>query len=328
MNSLKNITLFITGGTGSFGSRFIKMLLDTTDIGFIRSYSRDEHKNQELRERFGIGRFDTRLGDIRDKDRLKRALIGVDWVVHAAALKQAPLSELEPLEFVKTNVYGTQNLVEVCLDSDKVSQMILISTDKAVKPINLYGATKMLAERIVINAENLKGRKNIAFACTRYGNVAGSRSTIVPILLSLDKTKEVPITNKLATRFWIGLKAANNFVLNSLFRMKGGEIFIPRIPSVHVTDIAEALCPGRPHKIIGDRPGDKIHEILIAEHEKYNSYLEYYEICKTGKYTGIEYNSENNEFLSVEQIRQSIPEYLNESISPKEWPLETLRLQR
>ena len=311
IQGLKGRSILITGGTGSFGSKFIKMLLEETDCDYVRSYSRDEHKNQQLRERFGIGRFDTRLGDIRDKDRLRRALEGIDWVVHAAALKQAPLGEIEPLEFVKTNIYGTQNLIESVLDLGTVSKVLLISTDKAVQPINLYGATKMVAERIVIQANELKGSKKIGFSCTRYGNVAGSRSTIVPLFLALRENDPVPVTNLKATRFWIELRKANEFVLNCLSGMGGGEIFIPKIPSVRVIDVANALCPRRKMKIIGDREGDKLHETLIASHEKYLETDTGFTIAKWGKHTGLDYTSDKNDFLSLEEIRDSVKESLS-----------------
>ena len=284
IHDLKDKTVFITGGTGSFGQGFIKMLLDETDVYMVRNYSRDEHKQKELIEKFGRDRFSTYIGDIRDKDRLKRTLENVDWVVHAAALKTAPLSEIEGYEFVKTNINGTINVIEACIDLD-IDRVLFISSDKAVEPLNLYGATKMVAEKLFIQANTLKGLHKTKFSFVRYGNVMPARGTIIPKFLALKSNEKVPITNINATRFWITLEDANKFVLSCLIDMTGGETYIPVLKSVRIVDVAKAVCPNKEIEIIGNRQGDKLHEVLSLEPR---------------------YSSDINDFLTIEEIRNYV----------------------
>lgn len=263
-------TVFITGGTGSFGQGFVKLLLSDPDISMVRVFSRDEHKQRVMRSSIVSDRISYYIGDVRDKDRLKRAMDGSHWVVHAAALKQAPLGEIEPQEFIKTNVLGTINVIEAALDAG-VERALMISTDKAVLPINLYGATKMCAEKSFLRADDLQrqscpaGSRPTRFACTRYGNVAGTSGSIVPLLMSLKDDEPTPIYDPNATRFWITLHDANVFVLNCLKSMEGGEVFLPDMKAASVLDIAEAIRPGKPIKVLGPRPGDKTHELLSPD---------------------------------------------------------------
>lgn len=308
MSELKNKRLLITGGTGSFGSRFIKMLLEETDVQAIRSFSRDEHKNQALLDKFGKSdRFDVRVGDLRDKERIKKALYNIDWVVHAAALKQVPMGELEPFEFIKTNIEGTRNLIEAVNESNRIEKLLLVSTDKAVNPINLYGCTKMVAEKMMLMA-HLQARKNIKFSCTRYGNVIGARSTVVPLYLSLKDNEPTPVTDPMATRFWITLKQANEFILEVLLNMQGNDIWVPKMPAANIIKVAEAIRPGKPIKFIGHRKGDKLHEELLSIHESFDfiklDSMEAMRIHEKGQYLGRSYSSLNAKQLSVEEIRE------------------------
>lgn len=284
--------VLITGGTGSFGKGFVKLLVKQPDIKMARVLSRDEHKQRLMRLDIQSDRVSYYIGDVRDKERLKRAMDGVDWVIHAAALKQAPLGEIEPQEFIKTNVLGTLNVIESALDCD-VEKVILISTDKAVEPINLYGATKMCAERSILQADKMRGLKRTRFACTRYGNVAGTSGSVIPLFLGLEEETATPICDPRATRFWITLEDANQFVLNSLLNMEGGEVFIPQLKSVRIIDIAAALRPDKHCIIIGLRPGDKLHEVLSVD--------------------GRRYSSDNNDFLTVSEIREHV--YGRENVS-------------
>ena len=267
---MENKTLLITGGTGSFGVPFVKAALRYSHIRHIRVYSRDEHKQLAMKDAIGSDRVSYFVGDIRDSHRLSRVMEGVDWVVAAAALKQAPLGEVYGSEFAKTNIEGSSNTIDACLDN-RVERCLFISTDKAVEPINLYGATKMVAEKLFVQADRHRGQHRTRFACTRYGNVASSRSTLVPILLSLPDDAPSPVTEPEATRFWITLPNANQFVLDTLHAMEGGRIYFPRLKSVRVIDVVEALRPGKPIKYIGHREGDKLHEVLTVDGERYSS---------------------------------------------------------
>jgi UDP-N-acetylglucosamine 4,6-dehydratase len=257
-------SVLITGGTGSFGRGFVNLLLQQEDIKMVRVFSRDEHKQRQMREQVASDRVSYYIGDIRDKDRLERAMDGVDWVVHAAALKQSPLGEIEPEEFIKTNVYGSTAVKDAAIAA-KVKKCLLISSDKAVEPINLYGATKMCAERVFAQADVMRGTSDTRFAFTRYGNVVGTAGSVVPYYLSLPKNHHTPVTHIGSTRFWITLKDANRFVLDSLRQMQGGEVFIPKMKSVRIVDLARAVRPESEIVYTGLRPGDKIHELVSSE---------------------------------------------------------------
>ena len=268
--SINNKTILITGGTGSFGKMFVKYVLDNYKPKKIIIFSRDELKQFNMQEQLKkykkILRFF--LGDIRDKDRLDLSLKNVDYVIHAAALKQVPAAEYNPIEAIKTNILGAQNLLLSCINN-KVKKLIALSTDKAVNPINLYGATKLSSDKLLIAANNLSGTNGTKFSAVRYGNVLSSRGSVIPIFNSIKKDgkKVVPITNMDMTRFFISKKNAVEFVVNCLNIMKGGEIFVPKIPSLKISDLAETIIKGCKIKVIGIRPGEKIHEVLISREE-------------------------------------------------------------
>jgi len=259
--------ILITGGTGSFGKRFAEIMLRDYHPKKLIIFSRDELKQHEMQQ----GGFDDKsiryfIGDVRDVDRLRRALRGVDVVVHAAALKQVPACEYNPIEAVLTNVMGARNVIEASLDSG-VENVLAISTDKAVNPINLYGATKLVAEKLFVQANAYRGDKNIKFSCVRYGNVIGSRGSVIPVFLSQKKTGQITVTDSRMTRFWITLDQGVRFVISCIEKMHGGEIFVPKIPSMKIVDLAKAVAPECEIKFSGIRPGEKIHEILISEDE-------------------------------------------------------------
>ena len=261
--------ILVTGGTGSFGKKFTEIVLKKHKLRKLIIFSRDEFKQSEMAKVFPESKYPIRyfLGDIRDKDRLCRAFEGVDYVVHAAALKQVPALEYNPTEAVKTNVVGADNIVDGAIDKG-VKKVIALSTDKAVIPINLYGATKLSAEKIFIAANAYAGGR-VIFSVVRYGNVVGSRGSVVPLFLSLKKqnVKEFPITDERMTRFWISLEHGVQLVIRSLAEAEGGEVFVPMIPSMKVTDLAKAVEPLCTFKIIGIRPGEKLHETLVSEDE-------------------------------------------------------------
>ncbi len=265
---IKNQIILLTGGTGSFGKAFTEFLLKRRDFkGVIRVYSRDEFKQNELAQKYkGEKRLRFFIGDVRDLDRLKLAASGSDIIVHAAALKQVQILEYNPFEAIKTNILGSQNVIDAAIYNN-VKKVLLISSDKAVSPVNLYGATKMVAEKIFVNANSTIGSKDIKFSVVRYGNVAGSRGSVVPLFLEQAKKGEITITHERMTRFWITLDEGVNLVLKALGKMSGGEIFIPKIPSVKVTDLATAIAPKAKIKIVGIRPGEKIHEFLLSTDE-------------------------------------------------------------
>lgn len=287
------IRVLLTGGTGSFGVGFTRMLADNAEDYHVRVYSRDEHKQAQMRLEFsGCDKVAFYIGDVRDRDRLERAMSGCDWVVHAAALKQAPLGEIEAEEFIKTNVMGSINVVEAARRC-AVKRALLVSTDKAVEPINLYGATKMCAEKVFLQADHMRETPTLfhptRFACTRYGNVAGTNGSVIPTFLRLPDDKLTPITDPQATRFWITLKEANKFVFD-VINMRpdafGGKVHFPRLKSVRVIDIARAVRPGHAIEIVGLRPGDKLHEVLSIDGERYSS--------------------DKNEFLEADEIRSHV----------------------
>lgn len=265
MNQLTDASILVTGGTGSFGRAFIRHLLDQVGPRRVVVFSRDELKQYEMRVAFDDDpRLRWFIGDVRDLERLKRALHGVEFVVHAAALKQVDTAEYNPMEFVKTNVLGSQNVIEASLDSG-VCKVVALSTDKASSPINLYGATKLTADKLFVAANNYGASYGTQFSVVRYGNVMGSRGSVVPFFRSLhEQGLPIPITDTRMTRFWITLEQAVEFVVDSFAMMAGGELYVPRIPSMRIVDLAEAIAPGSPIQEIGIRPGEKLHEEMIA----------------------------------------------------------------
>lgn len=273
---MKNRSFLITGGTGTFGSAFAQKLLENKLTRRLVIFSRDEYKQFRLKKKFdSLGFSDVRffLGDIRDFSRLKSAFRNIDIVIHAAALKQVPSAEYNPFEYVKTNIIGAENIVNAAIESD-VEKVIALSTDKAVNPINLYGATKLASDKIFVSGNNLAGRIRTRFSVVRYGNVINSRGSVIPFFCDLIKKKSLylPITDKRMTRFFISIDQAVDFVLNSLEIMIGGEIFVPKIPSVKIIDLARSFSKSIQLRIIGIRPGEKIHEIMITPDDSANTY--------------------------------------------------------
>ncbi len=266
-----NTKILITGGTGSFGKHFCKTLLNKYKPEVVRIFSRDELKQHEMRQELdNHEKLRFLLGDVRDVDRLNRAMEGVDIVIHAAALKQVPACEYNPFEAVKTNILGAQNVIDAAINN-KVSRIIALSTDKAVNPVNLYGATKLCSDKIFIQGNSYSGDRSSRFSCVRYGNVIGSRGSVVPLFLQQRKSGSITITDKRMTRFWITLDQAVDLVIKGLGMMKGGEIFIPKIPSMRISDLAEAIAPNCKIKTIGIRPGEKLHEVLMTEDDSRNA---------------------------------------------------------
>ncbi len=264
---IKGKVVLVTGGTGSFGKAFIRRILAEHDPAAVRVYSRDELKQYELGREFdGDDRLRFLIGDVRSRERLRMALRGVQVVIHAAALKQVPVCEYNPFEAIQTNVYGAENVVAAAIDAD-VPRTLALSTDKAVNPVNLYGATKLCAEKIFTQGNAYAGSSHCRFASVRYGNVVGSRGSVIPLFKAQAKTGELTITDESMTRFWITLEQAVDFVISSLAMMAGGEVFVPRIPSMRVSAIADALAPDASRRIVGIRPGEKVHEVLITEDE-------------------------------------------------------------
>ena len=323
-----NKNILITGGTGSFGKKYIQMILSQYKPNKIIIFSRDELKQYEMAQLFNDECMRYFIGDVRDAQRLEEAMDGVDFVIHAAALKHVPVAEYNPMECIKTNIDGAQNVISAALKNG-VEKVIALSTDKASSPINLYGATKLASDKLFVAANNITGNKITRFAVVRYGNVVGSRGSVVPFFQKLIKNgaTELPITDKNMTRFLITLKEGVQFVLDNFQRMHGGEIFIPKIPSMKMTELAKALAPDLPHKIIGIRPGEKMHEVMITADDRVVEFDTYYVITPTIQFTdlvdfmtnalgetgkdigiGFEYNSLNNtewitheEFLAMEQ---------------------------
>lgn len=258
-------SILVTGGTGSFGKKFVKTILSRYQPRKVIVYSRDELKQYEMAQEFTSEAMRYFIGDVRDRDRLCLAMRDVDYVVHAAALKQIPAAEYNPMECIKTNIYGANNVIDAAIEQE-VEKVIALSTDKAVNPINLYGATKLAADKLFVAANNIVGELKTRFSVVRYGNVVGSRGSVVPFFQKLiqEKATEIPITDPRMTRFWITLEHAVDLVLNSFERMQGGEIYVPKIPSMKITDLAEALAPGVPTRFVGIRPGEKLHEAMFC----------------------------------------------------------------
>jgi UDP-N-acetylglucosamine 4,6-dehydratase (inverting) len=333
---VKNILL--TGGTGSFGKAFIaRVLSQGSTIDRLVVYSRDELKQWELQQLYPPEQYPQLrcfLGDVRDRGRLTRALEGIDVVVHAAALKQVPAAEYNPMEFINTNVLGAENIVQACLDTD-VKRVVALSTDKAAAPINLYGATKLCSDKLFIAANNIKGSRDLRFSVVRYGNVMGSRGSVIPFFLDKAKTGVLPITDPGMTRFNISLIEGVLMVLWSIDHALGGELFVPKIPSYRITDVAEAIGPSCDKPITGIRPGEKIHEEMITTSDSFTTIDlgDYYAILPSDgrvqqRYrevgissnavpSGFAYNSGSNpDFLTVEQLRTLIREHVDPAFQP------------
>jgi UDP-N-acetylglucosamine 4,6-dehydratase len=328
---LKDKTILVTGGTGSFGNRFVRTVLDNYKPKKVIVYSRDELKQYEMAARFekDARRLRFFIGDVRDRDRLSMATRGVDIIIHAAALKQVPAAEYNPMECIKTNVMGAENVIE-CAMANGIQKVVALSTDKAANPINLYGATKLCSDKLFTAANNLAGDRPTRFAVVRYGNVSGSRGSVVPLFKRLrsEGAKFIPVTDTKMTRFWITLDQGVDFVLHALVRMHGGETFVPKIPSIRIVDLARIIAPNIPIKEVGIRPGEKIHEVMcprddsnhIIEFDKFfiikpsltffmvpdKVYLET-GLGEKGKPVpeGFEYNSHDNPvYMTDEQLRE------------------------
>jgi len=325
---LNKKSVLITGGTGSFGQKFVEALLARFEPSRIVIFSRDELKQYEMAKKFAAPCMRYFLGDVRDLPRLRRAFEGIDVVVHAAALKQVPAAEYNPFEYIKTNVLGAQNVIEACLDSS-VSRVVALSTDKAAAPINLYGATKLCSDKLFIAANNIKGLRDIRFSVVRYGNVMGSRGSVIPFFMENRKHGFFTITDSAMTRFNIAIEDGVEMALWSLDNALGGEIMVPKIPSYRITDVATAVDASCEQRVVGIRPGEKIHEEMITESDSINTVDlgKYYAILPVGgEYTlqsycksmnavpveaGFRYDSGSNpDFLSVDQLRQLISSQL------------------
>ena len=323
MNMLQNKTLLVTGGTGSFGKKFTKRALEL-GVKKIIIFSRDELKQYEMKQEFKDSRLRFFIGDVRDKERLHRAFDGVDIIIHAAAMKHVDACEYNPFEAVKTNIHGAQNIIEAAIDCG-VEKVIALSTDKACAPVNLYGATKLASDKLFVAANSYVGDKLTRFAVVRYGNVVGSRGSVVPFFKKIKETGVVPITDERMTRFWITLDQGVQFVLDNLERMHGGEIFVPKIPSMNIMDLAKAIAPECETKIVGIRPGEKLHEAMIMEDDARHTveFDTYYVIqpefpfwskrfAEGGKELpeGFEYTSDkNDEWLTVEELNDLVGEF-------------------
>lgn len=326
-----NKSILITGGSGSFGHQYVRTILENYQPKKLIVYSRDELKQYEMGQLFPDKEHECMryfIGDVRDKERLTQAMRGVDYVIHAAALKQVPAAEYNPMECIKTNIHGAENVIHAALDAE-VEKVIALSTDKAANPINLYGATKLASDKLFVAANNIAGGHRTRFSVVRYGNVVGSRGSVVPFFNKLIKegAESLPITDVQMTRFWITLDDGVRFVLKNFERMSGGEIFVPKIPSVRITDLASAMAPQLEQRIIGIRPGEKVHEVMCPADDSHLTleFRDHFVIKPTISFTdrdndfstnklgeisnpveqGEEYNSGSNEhFLNIEEIEQ------------------------
>lgn len=329
---LNKKSILITGGTGTFGKAFVKTILEQfPEVTRLVVFSRDELKQYEMALKFPDSKYPSMryfIGDVRDADRLRRAMEGIDIVIHAAALKQVPAAEYNPFECIKTNVLGAQNVIEACMDTG-VKRVVALSTDKAAAPINLYGATKLCSDKLFTAANNIKGQRDLRFSVVRYGNVMGSRGSVIPFFLERRKTGVLPITDPAMTRFNISLQDGVDMVLWALESAQGGEIFVPKIPSYRITDVASAIGPDCEHTIIGIRPGEKIHEEMITGSDSFNTVDlgKYFAILPSAGAHSVEsyctahggqpvppgyaYDSgSNSDFLTVEQLRHLIAEHV------------------
>ena len=326
---LNDKSILITGGTGSFGNQYVRTILRRYRPKRLVIYSRDELKQYEMAHQFSGDEFACMryfIGDVRDKQRLMQAMRGIDYVIHAAALKHVPAAEYNPMECIKTNIHGAENVIEAAL-ANEVERVIALSTDKAANPINLYGATKLVSDKLFVAANNIAGGHKTRFAAVRYGNVVGSRGSVVPFFKKLidERVDHLPITDERMTRFWITLQQGVDFVLKAFERMHGGEIFVPRIPSVRIVDLAKAMAPSTPIKVVGIRPGEKIHEVMCPADDSHLTlqFEDHFVIQPTITFSdagnhyspnrrgekaevvpqGFEYNSgQNEEFLGIEEI--------------------------
>jgi UDP-N-acetylglucosamine 4,6-dehydratase (inverting) len=337
MLDLNGKSILITGGTGSFGKKFVQTILERyPDVKRLVVYSRDELKQYEMSQTFSPTKYRALryfIGDIRDADRFKRACKGIEIIIHTAALKQVPTAEYNPFECIKTNVLGAQNVIDAALDTD-VKTVVALSTDKAAAPINLYGATKLCSDKLFVAANRIKGEKQLAFSVVRYGNVMGSRGSVIPFFMNKRKDGVVPITDDRMTRFNISLEEGVEMVLYAISNAWGGEIFVPKIPSYNITELATAVCPDCEQKIVGIRPGEKIHEEMITEADSYTTYdlgkyyvilpqvttwstedyIQHFKATKVPQ--GFSYNSgTNDEWLTVEQLRSLIKKYVDPNFS-------------
>lgn len=321
-----NRSVLVTGGTGSFGHKIIRTLLNRYKPRRIIVFSRDELKQYDMQQEFDHSCMRFFLGDVRDRERLMQAMRDVDFVVHAAALKQVPAAEYNPTECIRTNVNGAENVIHAALENG-VEKVIALSTDKAASPVNLYGATKLVSDKLFVAANNIAGEQPTRFSVVRYGNVVGSRGSVVPFFRKLiaEGAKELPITDAQMTRFWITLQHGVDFVIAGFNRMYGGELFIPKIPSVRIADLATAMAPQLPHRIIGIRPGEKLHELMISRDDSLNTieFADHYVICPSIRFIeqrsyssnalgengkppphGFKYSSDlNPHFLNLDEIR-------------------------
>lgn len=319
-------SVLITGGTGSFGKQYVKTLLERFSPRRLVIYSRDELKQYEMEREFDQACMRYFIGDVRDRDRLVQAMRDVDYVIHAAALKQVPAAEYNPMECIKTNVYGAENVIQAAL-ANNVEKVIALSTDKAANPINLYGASKLASDKLFVAANNVTGHHRARFSVVRYGNVVGSRGSVVPLFKKIIENgdDQLPITDVKMTRFWITLQQGVDFVLRNFERMRGGEIFVPKIPSVKVVDLARAMAPDLAHDVIGIRPGEKLHEIMCPADDAHLTleFDDHFVITPTIQFNvqcdystnqlgevgrpvkqGVEYNSGTNpHFLTIDEIR-------------------------
>ncbi|SFC75623.1 UDP-N-acetylglucosamine 4,6-dehydratase (inverting) [Spirosoma endophyticum] len=337
MLDLTDKSILITGGTGSFGKKFVEMVYQRyPNIKRLVIYSRDELKQFEMAQYYPQSKYKSIrffIGDVRDGERLKRACEGVDIIVHAAALKQVPAAEYNPMECIKTNVFGAENVINAALDNG-VKRVVALSTDKAAAPINLYGATKLCSDKLFVAANNMRGSRDLRFSVVRYGNVIGSRGSVVPFFLDKRKDGVLPITHPDMTRFNISLEEGVEMVFHALEHAWGGEIFVPKIPSYRITDVAEAIAPTAEQKIVGIRPGEKLHEEMITETDSLNTVeTERYYVITPSTPTwdvddylkafggnrvdlGFKYNSgTNTDWLSVEQLREQIREHVDPQFS-------------
>lgn len=320
-------SVLITGGTGSFGQRCVRSILESYEPSRLIVFSRDELKQFEMQQTFDQSCMRYFIGDVRDIERLRQAMRGVDFVIHAAALKQVPAAEYNPMEAIKTNIHGAENVIRAALDNE-VHKVIALSTDKAANPINLYGATKLASDKLFVAANNVAGGHRTKFSVVRYGNVVGSRGSVVPFFRKLlaEGAAQLPITDRRMTRFWITLQQGVDFVIKNFSRMQGGEIFVPRIPSVKIVDLAEAMAPGLPLEYIGIRPGEKLHEVMCPRDDSHLTlaFDDHFVIRPTIRFfsrdvsyeanglqengspvvEGFEYESGSNpHFLSVDELR-------------------------
>lgn len=320
MSDLRGKSVLVTGGTGSFGNALVRRLLADDDVSKVVVFSRDELKQFEMAERFNSQKLRYFLGDVRDYQRLLRATDGIDVIVHAAAMKQIPASEYNPMEAIKTNILGAENIVNVALENG-IERVIALSTDKAANPANLYGATKLCSDKLMIAGNVLKGSRDIRFSVVRYGNVLGSRGSVVPFFIQKAREGVIPITDERMTRFWLTLEEGVQFVLDSLTRMQGGEIFVPKIPSFGILDVAAVVSPSVRTEVIGIRPGEKLHEVMITEDDAINTFEfdTYYAIVtptvhsrasyeKSGRKVadGFRYSSDNNGWWHSRETFQKV----------------------